>query len=260
MKRLMILMAVGACLLLGSCTSSKKLVYLQTSKNEVVENQAVAHPYQLKIQNDDLLYISLSSKDAELVEPFKNSTLLGSSTQSTNSNTLGFLVDSDGYISIPSLGKIYVRGLSCTELASKIEQELVEGNFIKDPVISVRLGNFKVTVLGEVNSPGAIEVDGNRLTILEAISRCGDLKPTGKRKNIKILREQDGKQNIFEIDLTKANITSSPYYYLCQNDVVYVEPNKSLGTKSSPWSTIIGVGGTVLSLVVSIITLATVTK
>lgn len=260
MKRLMILMAVGACLLLGSCTSSKKLVYLQTSKNEVVENQAVAHPYQLKIQNDDLLYISLSSKDAELVEPFKNSTLLGSSTQSTNSNTLGFLVDSDGYISIPSLGKLYVRGLSCTELASKIEQELVEGNFIKDPVISVRLGNFKVTVLGEVNSPGAIEVDGNRLTILEAISRCGDLKPTGKRKNIKILREQDGKQNIFEIDLTKANITSSPYYYLCQNDVVYVEPNKSLGTKSSPWSTIIGVGGTVLSLVVSIITLATVTK
>lgn len=260
MKRFMILMAAGACLLLGSCTSSKKLVYLQTSKNEVVENQAVAHPYQLKIQNDDLLYISLSSKDAELVEPFKNSTLLGSSSQSSTGNTLGFLVDDNGYISIPSLGRIYVRGLSCTELASKIEQELMEGNFIKDPVISVRLGNFKVTVLGEVNTPGAIEVDGNRLTILEAISRCGDLKPTGKRKNIKILREQDGKQNIFEIDLTKANITSSPYYYLCQNDVVYVEPNKSLGTKSSPWSTIIGVGGTVLSLVVSIITLATVTK
>lgn len=245
---------------MGSCTSSKKLVYLQTSKNEVVENQAVAHPYQLKIQNDDLLYILLSSKDAELVEPFKNSTLLGSSTQSSTGNTLGFLVDGDGYISIPSLGKIYVRGLSCTELASKIEQELMEGNFIKDPVVSVRLGNFKVTVLGEVNTPGAIEVDGNRLTILEAISRCGDLKPTGKRKNIKILREQDGKQNIYEIDLTKADITSSPYYYLCQNDVIYVEPNKSLGTKSSPWSTIIGVGGTVLSLVISIITLATVTK
>lgn len=260
MKRFMILMAAGACILLGSCTSSKKLVYLQTSKNEVVENQAVAHPYQLKIQNDDLLYILLSSKDAELVEPFKNSTLLGSSTQSSTGNTLGFLVDGDGYISIPSLGKIYVRGLSCTELASKIEQELVKGNFIKDPVVSVRLGNFKVTVLGEVNTPGAIEVDGNRLTILEAISRCGDLKPTGKRKNIKILREQDGKQNIYEIDLTKADITSSPYYYLCQNDVIYVEPNKSLGTKSSPWSTIIGVGGTVLSLVISIITLATVTK
>lgn len=260
MKRFMILMAAGACLLLGSCTSSKKLVYLQASKNEVMENQAVAHPYQLKIQNDDLLYISLSSKDAELVEPFKNSTLLGSSSQSSTSNTLGFLVDDNGYISIPSLGRIYVRGLSCTDLATKIEQELVEGNFIKDPVISVRLGNFKVTVLGEVNTPGAIEVDGNRLTILEAISRCGDLKPTGKRKNIKILREQDGKQNIYEIDLTKANITSSPYYYLCQNDVVYVEPNKSLGTKSSPWSTIIGVGGTILSLAISIITLATVTK
>lgn len=260
MKRLMILMAAGVILLMSSCTSSRKLVYLQASKNEVVKDQKIAHPYQLKIQDDDLLYISLSSKDAELVEPFKNSTLLGTSMQSTTSETTGFLVDEEGYISIPSLGRISVRGLTCTELSRRIEKELIDGNFIKDPVISVRLGNFKVTVLGEVSSPGTIEVEGNRLTILEAISKCGDLKPTGKRKNIKILREQDGKQNIYEINLTKANITSSPYYYLCQNDVIYVEPNKSIGSKSSPWTTILSVGGTVLSLVLSIITLTTVSK
>lgn len=256
----MILMAAGAILLLSSCTSSRKLVYLQSSKKEAVIDQKIAHPYQLKIQDDDLLYISLSSKDAELVEPFKNSTLLGTSMQNTTAGTTGFLVDEEGFISIPSLGRIFVRGLSCTELSRKIEKQLIDGNFIKDPVISVRLGNFKVTVLGEVNSPGAIEVEGNRLTILEAISRCGDLKPTGKRRNIKILREQDGKQSIYEINLTKADITSSPYYYLCQNDVVYVEPNKSIGSKSSPWTTILSVGGTVLSLIFSIITLATVTK
>lgn len=256
----MILMAAGAMLLLSSCTSSRKLVYLQSSKKEAVIDQKIAHPYQLKIQDDDLLYISLSSKDAELVEPFKNSTLLGTSMQNTTAGTTGFLVDSEGFISIPSLGRIFVRGLSCTELSRKIEKQLIDGNFIKDPVISVRLGNFKVTVLGEVNNPGAIEVAGNRLTIFEAISKCGDLKPTGKRRNIKILREQDGKQNIYEVNLTKADITSSPYYYLCQNDVIYVEPNKSIGSKSSPWTTILSVGGTVLSLVLSVITLATVSK
>lgn len=256
----MILMAAGAMLLLSSCTSSRKLVYLQSSKKEAVIGQKIAHSYQLKIQDDDLLYISLSSKDAELVEPFKNSTLLGTSMQNTTAGTTGFLVDSEGFISIPSLGRIFVRGLSCTELSRKIEKQLIDGNFIKDPVISVRLGNFKVTVLGEVNNPGAIEVAGNRLTIFEAISKCGDLKPTGKRRNIKILREQDGKQNIYEVNLTKADITSSPYYYLCQNDVIYVEPNKSIGSKSSPWTTILSVGGTVLSLVLSVITLATVSK
>lgn len=256
----MILMAAGAMVLLCSCTSSRKLVYLQTSKKEVVKDLEIAHPYQLKIQDDDLLYISLSSKDAELVEPFKNSTLLGASMQTSSSETTGFLVDDEGYVSIPSLGKVYVRGLTCTELSRTIEKQLIEGNFIKDPVISVRLGNFKVTVLGEVNNPGAIEVKGNRLTILEAVSRCGDLKPTGKRRNVKILREQNDKQNIYEIDLTKADIINSPYYYLCQNDVVYVEPNKSIGSKSSSWSTILSVGGTVLSLVLSIITLATVSK
>lgn len=256
----MILMAAGVIVLLCSCTSSKKLVYLQTSKEEVVKDQEITHSYQLKIQDDDLLFISLSSKDAELVEPFKNSTLLGTSMQSSSSGTTGFLVDEEGIISIPSLGKIYVRGLTCTELSDKIEQELIGGNYIKDPVVSVRLGNFKVTVLGEVNSPGSFTVQGNRLTVFEAISRCGDLKPTGKRRNIKILREQDGKQNIYEVNLTKADIINSPYYYLCQNDVVYVEPNKSIGTKSSPWTTILGVGGTVLSLVLSIITLATVSK
>lgn len=256
----MILMAAGVIVLLCSCTSSRKLVYLQTSKEEVVKDQEITHSYQLKIQDDDLLFISLSSKDAELVEPFKNSTLLGTSMQSSSSGTTGFLVDEEGIISIPSLGKIYVRGLTCTELSDKIEQELIGGNYIKDPVVSVRLGNFKVTVLGEVNSPGSFTVQGNRLTVFEAISRCGDLKPTGKRRNIKILREQDGKQNIYEVNLTKADIINSPYYYLCQNDVVYVEPNKSIGTKSSPWTTILGVGGTVLSLVLSIITLATVSK
>ena len=261
MKRLAIIMA-GILLVLSSCTSSKKLIYLQENKKNMVNNQEITNSLELKIQDDDLLYITMSSKDAELMEPFKNSTLIGSSTgsNSTSGAATGFLVDNDGNINIPNLGKIYVRGLSCTEVAEKIEKLLIMGNYIKDPVVAVRLGNFKVTVLGEVGSPGAVSVVGNRITILEALSRSGDLKPTGKRRNVKILREQDGVRNIYTVDITSADLASSPYYYLAQNDIIYVEPNKSIGTKSSPWLTALGVGGTVISLIISVITLIAVTK
>ncbi len=258
MKRLVI-MTLWAMLLLSSCTSSKKLVYLQEKKKDLVTNKTITNAVELKIQNDDLLYITISSKDAELIDPFKNSILIGS-TSTTTSVATGFLVNNKGYINIPSLGQIKVTGLTCSEAANQIEELLIKGNYIKDPVVAVRIGNFKVTVLGEVGSPGEIDVLGNRITILEAISRSGDLKPTAKRKNIKILREVDGKRNIYKVDLTSANLLDSPYYYLTQNDIIYVEPNKSIGAKSSPWLTGLSIGGTVLSLVISIITLIAVTK
>ena len=254
------MMAIGAILILASsCTSSKKLIYLQENKKELVVNQEITNSSELKIQNDDLLYITISSKDAELIEPFKNATLIGATSSTTNAAT-GFLVNNEGFINLPSLGQIFVRGLTSTQIADKIEKLLIKGNYIKDPVVTVRLGNFKVTVLGEVSNPGTIEVIGNRVTILEAISQRGDLKPTAKRKNIKILREIDGKRNIYTVDITKANLVESPYYYLSQNDIIYVEPNKTIGAKSSPWLTALGIGGTVLSLVLSVITLIAVTN
>lgn len=259
MKKITMLMLSGLLFLATGCVSTKQLTYLQTDRNESVENAQIAHSYELKIQDDDLLYITISSKDAELVEPFKNSTMLGN-TQSSSTQASGFLVDNEGYISLPLLGRIYVRGLTASAIADNIEQQLIVGNFIKDPVVTVRLGNFKITVLGEVQSPGTKLVTGNRITILEAISMGGDMTPIGKRKSVKILREANGKQTLHEIDLTSADILSSPYYYLCQNDVIYVEPNKSLSVKSSPWTTYLGVGGSVLSLIISIITLATVSK
>ena len=258
MKRIVIMLA-WALIIFSSCTSSKKLIYLQESKKDKIINQEINNSGELKIQNDDLLYITMSSKDAELMEPFKNSTMIGS-TSSNNSSATGFLVNNSGYINLPSLGQIYVRGLTCPEIAEKIEELLITGDYIKDPVVVVRLGNFKVTVLGEVGSPGSVTSEGNRLTILEAISMKGDLKPTAKRKNIKILREVDGIRNIYTVDITKANLVRSPYYYLQQNDIIYVEPNKTIGAKSSPWLTVMGIGGTVVSLVISIITLIAVTN
>lgn len=258
MKRLVI-MVLWVLLLFCSCTSSKKLIYLQETKKDLVVNQEITNLGELRIQNDDLLYITISSKDSELMEPFKNATLVGSTSSTTNAAT-GFLVNNEGTINIPSLGQVNVRGLTCPEIASMIEELLITGNYIKDPIVTVRLGNFKVTVLGEVANPGTVSVEGNRLTLLEAISQSGDLKPTAKRKNIKILREVDGVRNIYTVDLTRANILESPYYYLNQNDIIYVEPNKTIGAKSSPWLTILGIGGTVVSLVISIITLVAVTN
>ena len=255
----LVIMMLCAIAVLSSCTSSKKLIYLQEKKKEQVINQDIKNSYDPRIQNDDLLYISISSKDAELIEPFTNSTLIGNtSTSSTEAN--GFLVNNDGFVSLPSLGHIYVRGLTCGEIASKIENQLIDDDYIKDPIVSVRLGNFKVSILGEVDNPGEVNIKGNRVTILEAISQGGDLKPTAKRKNVKIVREINGKRSIHTIDLTKANIIESPYYYLCQNDIIYVEPNKSIGTKSSTWSSILGIGGTLLSLAMSIATLVVVAK
>lgn len=259
MKQLIILLA-GAFLLTTSCVSTKQLKYLQTEKeSQIRQGTKIAHPYDIKIQNDDLLYISLSSKDAELVEPFKNATQLGS-TAVTSSNTNGFLVNNEGAITFPILGKIIVRGKSCSDISNAIEKMLIDGNYLKDPVVTTRLGNFKVTLVGEVANPGIKEITGNRITVLEAISMGGDMTAIGKRTNVKILREQDGEVKLHEVNLTKANIVNSPYYYLQQNDVVYVEPNKSISVKSSPWTTYLGVGGSVLSFILSIITLATVSK
>ena len=119
MKRIVIMLA-WALIIFSSCTSSKKLIYLQESKKDKIINQEISNSGELKIQNDDLLYIIISSKDAELMEPFNNSTLIGI-TSSSNNATTGFLVNNSGYINLPSLGQIYVRGLTCPEIAEKIE-------------------------------------------------------------------------------------------------------------------------------------------
>lgn len=257
-KRFVILL-IGCLVLTTSCVSTRQLKYLQSGKQDKIKKgEKIAHPYEIKIQEDDLLYITLSSKDAELVEPFKNATQLG--TTLTTSVASGFLVDNEGMITFPLLGRLTVHGMSCLEISRLIEQLLIDGNYVKDPVITTRLGNFKITLVGEVVSPGIKEITGNRVTILEAISMGGDMTAIGKRKTVKILREQNGEHLLQEVDLTQANIVSSPYYYLRQNDVVYVEPNKSLSTKSSPWTTYLGIGGNVISLILSIITLATVSK
>ncbi|MDO9137013.1 MAG: polysaccharide biosynthesis/export family protein, partial [Lutibacter sp.] len=165
-----------------------------------------------------------------------------------------YLVNSDGDINFPVLGKIKVEGFTIKEITSHLTEALAV--YIKNPIVNIRLTNFKVTVLGEVQKPGTYPVPNERISILEAIGLAGDLTIQGKRKNMVLIREQNGKRTFIDIDLTNKEILNSPYFYLAQNDVLIVEPNKTK-INSSAVGPNIGVIFASISTLISIIVLIT---
>ena len=211
--------------LLGACASPKDVVYLQDVK--INSRVKAALQYRTVIHVDDLLSIVVSCDDIETALPF-NTPMIGlgqNNTRTGNDQLYGYLVDTDGTIDFPVLGKIKVEGLSRTELASKLKKEL--SNYLKNPIVTIQYLNFKVTVLGEVKAPGSYKVNSERVSIFDALGMAGDLQINAKRKNVLVMRE-DGDEKVFaQLDLTSENIIHSPFFYLQQNDVVYVEPNKA---------------------------------
>lgn len=212
-----------------SCASYKKVVYLQDV--EPLKQQVIEQKYEVYIHNDDLLAIMVNSKNPELALPFNMpivSYQLGSgSTNSGSQRVLGYLVDGNGDIDFPILGKLHVAGLTRMQLTEMIKQRLIEGDLIKDPIVTVQFLNYKVSVMGEVNRPGSFNISGDRITLLEALSMAGDLTIYGRRDRVAVIREKDGKRTILMHDLRSSDIFNSPCYYLQQNDIVYVEPNKA---------------------------------
>ena len=213
-----------------SCASRKDVAYFQLADQyktkKVLANDGV------KIQADDLLDIMVNNKNPELAAPFNLSTLYSEASGSVGStNTqverLGYLVNQQGHIEFPILGAISVKGLTLFELANLVKKELVEKGYMEDPIVTVRLLNYKVAVLGEVNSPGTKLFETERVTILDAMSAAGDLTLYGKRDNVLLIREQNGERTMVRLDLTSTDLFESPYFYLQQNDVVYVEPVKN---------------------------------
>ena len=248
-------LALAVLICFSSCVSTKKMVYLQTPEN-ISSNISIppSQKYELTIQPDDQLAISISSQFEELVLPFNSKSVLGQKTStSTNQELSNFLVDANGYIDFPVLGRICVKNMTCEELRQSLEKEIKEGNHIKDAQVEVKLMSFRVGVFGEVKTPGIQQIQGQRYTILEALIAAGDLLPSGKRKNIKVIREENGARNTYYVDLTNnADVMNSPVYYLKQNDVIYVEPNKSIGIKgSSTLQTVTAFSG-IASLLLSI--------
>lgn len=220
-----------ATLALPSCVNPQEVLYIQDvsqgSKEKIKAN------YEATIQKDDQLYIVVSSKQPELTAPFVTAEI-GSTTNSSSNNNKnqGYLVDANGYIVLPVIGKIKASGKTCTQLATDISNALRNSEYIKDASVNVQIMNFKFSVLGEVNSPGTYEVQGQRITVIEAISRAGDLNIDGNRE-ISLIRENNGVRQIAKLDLRSKDIFASPYYYLQQNDTIYVSPSeRKVNTRS----------------------------
>ena len=200
--------------------SKKRILYLQGNQNI---NNASAN-YEPIIQNDDRLSIRISTLEPEASIPFNIDSSVNSSA-AINVNATGYLVDNNGNIDFPVLGTINVAGYTIEKLKSMLKDKLLV--YLKDPVVNIRLLNFKVTVLGEVVSPGVRSFSSNRVTLLDAIAASGDLTLYGKRDNILLVRDFQGIKTFNRININQADFINSPFYYLDQNDVVYVEARKA---------------------------------
>lgn len=245
---------------LAGCKAPEKVLYLQ-DLNQSLE-QALIQTGGIKIQKDDLLQINILANNPEVAKPFNlMAQISGMGTSSSNPEQTAYLVDASGNIDIPVLGRMTVEGLTTEEVKNIISKQLQEKNLIKDPVITVRILNFKVSVLGEVKSPGVVDVKGERITILEALSKAGDLTIQGRRDHVAVIREVDGKRTVNYLDLKSKDIFESPYYYLKQNDVVYVEPNNGRTAQyRNNQVNNVGVWLSVLSSMMSVITLIVTLK
>lgn len=224
--------ALGMSLILSSCGSLKKTVYFQDVDQEVV--QEISMKYEVHILKDDLLSVVVNSTNPELAVPFNAPVVshqIGGNPYG-QATVLGYLVDSDGYIDYPVLGRIKVEGMTRNELTVYIKERIISEGYINDPIVSVKFLNYKVSVMGEVSRPGTFSVTGDRITLLEALSMAGDLTIYGKRDRVAVIRESNGIRSLKYLDLRSAKIFESPYYYLQQNDIVYVEPNKRKAQQS----------------------------
>ena len=210
-----------------SCGTRKEIVYFQFDE---VDQNKVNNDYQLRFRPDDLLEILISSDDLKAAQPFNlpvvNTFQIGGVEAGGQAQLMPYLVDSNGMIDFPVLGPIKIGGLTRTEAILRLKH-LLSPKFLKNPVININIKNFKVTVQGDVANPGTFSVPNERLSILDAIGLAGDLNISGKRDNILVIREENGNKNQYRVDLTSNSIFTSPVYYLKQNDVIYVEPNKA---------------------------------
>ncbi|MDE5789718.1 MAG: polysaccharide biosynthesis/export family protein [Muribaculaceae bacterium] len=262
----------GALLLLASCSTPKNITYFQDLQNgQTIEPQNV---YAIKVRPGDKLSIMVNTQDPLLSSMFNlvesqnrllsSGVSTGKASNISNEGRTGYYtVDSKGDIKFPILGELHIGGMKREEVASYIERQLISQNLVKEPVVTVEFANTGVAVLGEVAKPGRYEFNEDKMTILQALSYAGDLKNTGERTNVLVIREQDGKETAYRVDLTKASeLMTSPAYYLQQDDMVYVEPNAkakrettSAGNAAySPsfWISVGSVGLTVATLIVTL--------
>lgn len=219
------LIIILSALVLTACNTSKtSLTYfdgIDTSAQIPLTN------YEIKIAPDDELLITVNSlvpeATAEYNLPLSNPASRSSVLSSTQPKQMTYTVDKTGDINFPGLGEIHVAGMTTGALANLLTKRI--GESVNDPYVKVQLVNFRVNVLGEVNRPGTIDVNTERFSVLDALAAVGDLTPYGERNDIMLIREQDGQRVVHALNLNNPELLSSPYFYLQQNDVIYVKPN-----------------------------------
>ncbi|WP_207425348.1 polysaccharide biosynthesis/export family protein [Pedobacter sp. SYSU D00535] len=209
----------------SSCNSYKKIAYFQ-DLNKNASREDVNNFTPLKVETDDVLGISVTSLNPEASSIFNYNlnTINGTSVNNAANPVIGYVVDSKGDIFLPLIGSMKVQGLTLTEVRDQIRKRLL--TYLREPVVNIRLLNFKVSVLGDVARPGSYPVQSERITVTEAIALAGDLNITAQRDNILLVREREGKREYIPIDLTSKRLFNSPYYYLRSNDVLYIQPGK----------------------------------
>ena len=253
--------------LMCSCVSTKKIVYFQGSDSLYTHAQQIMQQYEMKLKPADQIMVKVTCSEPELLSVFAQDVVMGtggggrtntssltSSSAGSMSNVYAYTLTNDGCVVLPSIGRVEVAGLTTVDAAKVIEEKIKEINHISDPGVTVSLMNARVAVLGAVKTPHVVSLTSERNTVLDVLSQCGDIADTGLRQKIKLFREVDGQRMMYEMDLTKANVFESPGYYVQQNDLIYVEPNKSQSIKSSAFYTFWTAGATIIS------TLATVTS
>lgn len=239
------LLLLPGMLLLSSCNASKNVVYFQDltpGESEI----ALASSPAIKIGPEDKISIIVSCRDPQLAMLFNlptvsmqfnqvSSVSSGSGSSTGNSQGVsGYTVDRNGEIDFPVLGKIKVAGMDREEIAAYIKSELLRQNLVKDPVVTVEYMNLCFSILGEVNTPGRFSIDRDHVTLLDALSMAGDLTINGNRKKVMVMRQENGMQRVYGVDLTSGEyVYTSPAYYLQQNDVVYIEPNDMKARQST---------------------------
>ena len=250
---ILLFLVFAAVCLLTSCASTKNVTYFQN--REALEKAVQGYLADARIMPKDVLTITVSTTTPEAAKQFN----LVTPTSQTQLQT--YLVDNEGMINFPVVGELKVGGLTKTEaeklITEKISPYLKE---LEKPVVNVRMSSFSVSVLGEVNLPGTFPIEREKINVLEALAKAGDLTIYGVRNNVTLIREEcDGTKSYHTLNLNDANIVNSPYYYLQQNDILYVEPNgvkaknSDIGSSTTIWTSFVSVAISIASLVVNIL-------
>ncbi|MBR6457195.1 MAG: polysaccharide biosynthesis/export family protein [Bacteroidales bacterium] len=244
-----IILAAAIALAVG-CASSKQILYFQDIDDRTLGK--LSNEYEAVIKKDDRLVIVVSGPDKTVTAPYNltlgEMTTGGSGSYNPEQSTLSYLVDPEGNIDFPILGKIHVEGMTRNDLVNYLTAEI--GKDVKEPIVYVSFKNYKITVLGEVRSPGTYTFDSEKVNILQALGRAGDLNLTAQREGILLIREIDGLQTHVNIDLRNSDILESPYFYMQQNDVLYVPPS---ATRVMTATTATGIWSTILSSITTLI-------